>query len=279
MDGFFDSTTDEQTTDDAGTSDDLHISDTSEAPAESETAKKTGDEAADSSEQPAPTLNKVPFNYGDKSYELELPAEIADLAKNGLLMQADYTKGKQELKDQVKALEARGKEIDSALEAMRSSIEYEKEFLNSTEMQELKEDYPGEYQRQYDMVKGKIDKFNDYQAARSQEAEALHNQKVSNEIARYSETIPEWLDETEKDKDFKMMGKFVEEQGFTKEEIENLYPAKTMKILRMAAKYNAAKSSVKSKEKSEAAKSSTPGTSEKNTGGQSFEQLLAAQMK
>jgi hypothetical protein len=276
MQGLFDSTTDEQTTAQA----DLQLSDTIEAPAETETALKTetmGDTSA--TEDTTPAFRKVSLKVNDADYELDLPDEIADIAKNGLLMQADYTKGKQQLSEKEKALQARESEIDSSLNDMRQVIEFEAAQMDSPEMVELKEYDPEEYAKRYNAIQDKIQKYNGYLNGRREQHEARYNETVQAEMSKYTEVVPEWLDESVKKSDFADMGKYLEDNGFTQDEINGMYPAKAMKAIRQAMLYDKTLKSAQSKKKTEAPKSTAPGSANKEKASQSLYDLFAAQMK
>lgn len=276
MQGLFDSTTDGQTT----SPEDLQTSDTIEAPAETETALKT--EAMDDTsqvEETPPALRKVSLKVNDSDYELDLPDEIADIAKNGILMQADYTKGKQELSEKEKAITARESEIDASLNSMREVIEFEANQMDAPEMLELKEYDPEEYAKRSNALSDKVKKYNGYLEGRNKEHESKHNETVQAEMAKYTEIVPEWLDESVKKSDFADMGKYLEDNGFTQDEINGMYPAKAMKALRQAMLYDKTLKSAKSKKKTEAPKSTAPGSTNKESKPASMYDMFAAQMK
>ena len=273
---LFESTTEPQTTSE---SEDLQQSDTIEAPAESETAQQTEVEADTSQEETTPTLKRVSLKINDADYELDLPDEVADVAKNGLLMQADYTKSKQQLSEKEKALEGRNAEIDTALNDMRQVLEFEAKQLESPEMLELKEYDPEEFAKRSLALQDKIKLYNDHQQKRNQEQESQHNETVKSEMAKYTEAVPEWLDEDVKKKDFAEMGKYLEENGFDQNEINAMFPAKVMKTLRLAMLYDKTLKSAKSKQKTEPPKSTSPGSTNKDNKPKTLYDMFSAQMK
>lgn len=273
---LFESTTDlEQTTEQS----DLSSSDTIETPAESETAQQTEATGDTSQEETTPALRRVSLKLNDADYDLDLPDEVADTVKNGILMQADYTKSKQELSDQKKALQSRGSEIDSALAEMRNAIEFESEFLESEEMKELKEEYPDEYARKFNQVQDKVRMYNEQTAKRNKELEESHKSDFDAEQAKYAEAVPEWLDESVKKSDFEKMGKYIEDNGFSQDEINSMYPAKFMKTLRQAALYEQALKSAQSKKKTEPPASTSPGTTNGSEREKTLYDMFSDQMK
>lgn len=275
MHEFFESTTEQQTTAPA----DLQDSDTSKAPAESETAQQT--EATDdtSQEETTPELKRVSFKHNDTDYDLDLPDEIAEIAKNGIMMQADYTKSKQQLSEKEKAVQARGAEIDTSLNAMRQAIEFDAQYLESPEMLELKEEDSGEYARLYNANQDRIKQYNEYLSKRNTEQESAHNDIVAAEMARYTEVVPEWLDEDVKKSDLADMSKYLEDNGFEQADINAMFPARHMKTLRSAMLYEKTLKSAQDKKKTSPPKSTAPGSSNKNKEPQSMYDMFAAQMK
>lgn len=273
MEGLFDSTTTEQP--------EALSEDTIETPAESETAQQTVEPEADTSpgEETTQELKRVAFKYGDVEYDLDLPEEVADIAKNGIMMQAEFTRHKQEFSAKEKAMAAREPEIDSALNEMRQALEFEKEFMESTEMQELKTYDRDEYDQRYDAVQTKIQKYNGYLNERNEKRKEEGQQTFEAEQSKYTELVPEWLDEDVKKTEFAEMGKYLEDNGFSQTEIEGMFPARHMKTLRLAMLYEKTRKSAQSKKQTVPPKSASPGSSNKAKPEASMYDMFAAQMK
>lgn len=285
MTNLFDSTTEEQTTVDA----DLQSADTMENVSDNSDDAVVEDaennetvEQESETDQPSETgLKSVSLKLDDSEYNLELPEAIADKVKSGIMMQADYTRGKQELSEEKKAIAAKNAEIDNALKDVRSVLELDKASLESDEMKELKEYDRDEYYKRVDELDARINTYNEHLSKRNQQLQEEKNQIIQKEMASYSDSIPEWLDEKTQSDEMKLIGELLEREGITRDEIESsLYPAKIMKILRMGALYDKAKKSAESKKNNVPPKSSAArSTNDKPAENLSLYDVLKAQQK
>lgn len=275
---FFNSTTEpEQTT----SFEDLQQSDTVEATTESETVEnQTPEDVTDSElEQPEPQLKKVSLNFDDTDYEIDVPEVIADRFKNGVMMQADYTRSKQKLSEEAKAIEARQTEFDSALNELRSQLEYEQQQLNSEEMQELKEYDSEAYYKKMNSFNERVNNYNKHLQKRNEEQAKAHQEAVQKEMDSYPTHIPEWLDDKVKNDEMNLIGKYLKDSGFSEQEFNSIYPAKFMKVVRAAALYDKAVKSGQEKKKQTPPSTTKPrSTNQVKPKETSLYSLFAAQM-
>lgn len=249
LDLLLESTTAQQTTE--ATAEDLPADTEEDNTAESDTAEKQTPEHDQNSEkeQSEPSLSRVSLKLDDTDYDLDLPPAIADRVKNGLLMQADYSRNKSKLSEEAKVIESQKAEYSSALADLRSKLEYEANDLHSDEMKELKEYDPEAYYKKFNAYQDKVNNFNKHLAKKNEDDKKAFEADVKKEMDSYPTVIPEWLDEKTKNEEMMMMGNYLKEKGFTDADFQKVYPAKFMAELRKAALYDRALKSGQSKRK------------------------------
>lgn len=245
---LFEGTTESQTTEAAA--EDLQQTDTGEETTESTVENKTQDNEQESvADQPISNLKKVSLNLDDTDYDLDLPEAVADKIKNGLMMQADYTRSKQKLSDEAKAFESQKQEFNTVLNQLKSKLEFEANQLNSDEMKELKEYDPEAYYKRFNAYQDGVNEYNKHVLKKDEDDRKAFEADVKKEMDSYSTVIPEWLDEKTKTEEMNMLGSYLKEKGFTDADFQKVYPAKFMAELRKAALYDRAKKSGLSKRK------------------------------
>ena len=177
---------------------------------------------------------------GDREIEFEVLTDDVDLdlIPKGLMMENDYRQKTMSLSDEKKAFDAQKSEFDAKLAELTDMVMFEADNLESDEMKELKEVDPNSYWEKFDEVKSKAEKLKAYKDARDKELITQQQKAVEAEVAKYTQLIPEWLDETQKTKDVEKMVSFLGNSGFTEQEVGSIYDARIMSIVRKAALYD-----------------------------------------
>ena len=221
---------------------------------------------------------------GDREIEFEVLTDDVDLdlIPKGLMMENDYRQKTMSLSDEKKAFDAHKSEFDAKLAELTDMVMFEADNLESDEMKELKEVDPNSYWEKFDEVKSKAEKLKAYKDARDKELmtqQMTQQQKaVEAEVAKYTQLIPEWLDETQKTKDVEKMVSFLGNSGFTEQEVGSIYDARIMSIVRKAALYDEISSqNIEAKRVQSVPKSSRPSSTtqkaEKTAHQKSMERL------
>lgn len=217
---------------------------------------------------------------GEREIEFEVLTDDVDLdlIPKGLMMENDYRQKTMSHAENVKAFEAKQSEFDTALADLQDSLLMKAEALESDEMKELKELDPDQYWKKFDEVKGQAEKLKAYKEKRDSELLKQQQEYVNQEAQRYTEMIPEWLDDTVKTKDVQSMVTFLGNTGFSEQEIGSLYDSRMMSVVRKAALYDQISSqNIEAKRVHNAPKSSKPSSTtqsaDKTSKQKSFERL------
>lgn len=170
---------------------------------------------------------KVKVNGEEKEVTIE------DLRK-GYMMESDYRKKTSDVSEQRKALEAKQVEIDSQLAEAKELLDIEIENLTSPEMQELKEYDPEKYLKEFEKVQKKQDKFNKLKAKREQEQLARQQELSRKEFEALVTAIPDWIDESVRNKEAAEVFAKMREVGYTDAELSNLTDHRAFVMARKA---------------------------------------------
>lgn len=198
---------------------------------------------------------------GDREIEFEVLTEDVDLdlIPKGLMMDNDYRQKTMSHAENVKKFEAQKSDFDNKLSELQDLVMMEAENLESEEMMELKETDPNEYWQKFDDIKKKAERFKSYKESRDAELMQQQQQILDAEQTKYSQLIPEWLDESTKQKDTQAIVETLAKVGFNEAEIGTLYDARMISIARKAALYDQITSkSIESKRVQSPPKSSAP---------------------
>ena len=228
-------------------------SETAEAPVE--TQESTAETPQSDTEQ---SDRRFKAKLGDRDVEFELLSDDFDLDEvpKALMMEADYRKKTSEVSRSRKEVEEKNSKIDQHLAELAQALEFQVNNLDSDEMNQLKDEDPETYWSHVDKVKTKAEQYRSWQEKRNEELQAKQSDLIGSEMQKYTEVVPEWLDENVKQSDFKKMGKALVDIGFKEQEIANFYDHRLIALVRKAALYDEIKSQkpndklVKSKPKS-----------------------------
>jgi len=235
--------------------------------------------------QPSVSDTKAPSRrrkakLGDREIEFEVLTEDVDLdlIPKGLMMENDYRQKTMSLSDEKKAFEAKKSEFDSALADLQDMVMMKANQLESDEMKELKELDPDQYWKKFEDVKSQAEKLKAFKDKRDAELLEQQNSLVQSELAKYTDIIPEWLDDSVKAKDVQSMVSFLSKSGFSEQEIGGLYDSRMMSVVRKAALYDQLSSkNLESKRVQSPPKSSKPASTtqaqEKTAKQKSFDRL------
>ena len=217
-----------------------------------DTPSETGEAQVDNSQEVAetpsgdtkPADRRFKAKLGDRDVEFELLSDDFDLDEvpKALMMEADYRKKTSEVSKSRKEIEAKKEEVDKYLAELAQSLEYQGNQLDSEEMLELKDSDPEAYWSHVDKVKTRAEQYRDWQQKRNSELQDQHAKAIEAEMSKYSEAVPEWLDESVKQADFSKMGKLLTDTGFSEQEIGGMYDRRMMSLIRKAALYDELKS-------------------------------------
>ena len=235
--------------------------------------------------QPSVSDTKAPSRrrkakLGDREIEFEVLTEDVDLdlIPKGLMMENDYRQKTMSLSDERKAFEAKKSEFDTALADLQDMVMMKADQLESDEMKELKELDPDQYWKKFEDVKSQAEKLKAFKDKRDAELLEQQNSLVQSELAKYTDIIPEWLDDSVKAKDVQSMVSFLSKSGFSEQEIGGLYDSRMMSVVRKAALYDQLSSkNLESKRVQSPPKSSKPASTtqaqEKTAKQKSFDRL------
>ena len=236
-------------------------------------------ETLENSDTEAPSRRRK-AKLGDKEIEFEILSDDIDpdLVPKGLMMENDYRQKTMSLSEEKKALESKKSEMDGQLQELSDLLMLEAEQLDSEQMKELKELDPDKYWQKFDETKSKAEKFKQLKEQRDSELLEQQKQVVQHEVERYTQVIPEWLDESTKTKDVEKMVGFLTNNGFNQDEIASVYDARTMSIIRKAALFDEiSKTDIAAKRVQTAPKSAKPaattGTTDKTARQKSMDRL------
>lgn len=220
---------------------------------ETQEAKAESDTKAESRRRKA--------KLGEREIEFEVLTDDVDLdlIPKGLMMENDYRQKTMSLADERKAFESRKSEFDQALADLQDMVLMKADELESEQMKELKELDPDQYWKKFDDVKSQAEKLKGYKEKRNAELMEQQRKLIEAEQQKYTQVIPEWLDDGVKSKDIEKMMNFMAKAGFSQEEMGSLYDSRHLSIIRKAALYDEiASQNIESKRVKEVPKSSKP---------------------
>lgn len=198
---------------------------------------------------------------GEREIEFEVLTEDVDLdlIPKGLMMENDYRQKTMSLADERKAFESRKSEFDQALADLQDSVLMKANDLESDEMKELKEHDPDQYWKKFEDVKNQAEKLKGYKEKRDSELMEQHRKLIEAEQQKYTQAIPEWLDESVKGKDIEKMMTYMANNGFSEQEIGSIYDSRHLALIRKAALYDEITSqNIESKRVKDVPKSAKP---------------------
>lgn len=203
-------------------------------------AGKGVEEVVESDEQQTPAKIRVPALEGD-GYDELTPEEI----KTQRLMHADYTRKTQAISEQRKAVDAKAREIQTAmvqrLQALDDHVEMLGRAIHSFESQVdwkvLRETDPAGYVAERELQGQRLQQFK----TAKQQAEAArksHRQALAQEeTQKLLEAIPEWLDKSTARKEAGEIRAGVSAYGFTPDEFDDVLDHRVIVMAREALEY------------------------------------------
>ena len=223
---------------------------------------ETSSPGDDQGDETKPSLEQVKITLDDEDFELNLPPQIAEKVKNGVMMQHQFTKNSQALADQRRDFEAETAKVreeqQNMLSEMAAQLMFSQHQLDTPEMKQLKEFNRSEYDR----IKGEYDEryqaysqyMEDATKAHQEQRQTQIREQFEQETERLKTMIPEWLDETRRKEDQKVIKEYGQGLGFTPEQLK-INNAGLMKVFLDASKYAQAQKNIQTKKSKPAATS------------------------
>lgn len=210
----------------------------------------------------------------------EKEVTLDDLRK-GYMMESDYRRKTSDVSKQREALEAKSAEIEQQLAEAKEVLEFEIQNLESPEMQELKEFDPQEYLKQFEKVQRKVDKFNKLKAKRQAEQAERQKEIAAKEYDALVTAIPEWIDESVRNKEANEVFTKLRDLGFSDAELANMSDHRMFVIARKAMMLDRIKSQdIEAKKVKTPPKTQQPGTAKDSDTRQNSEtKALRARVK
>lgn len=234
-----------------------------------ETEEETLDAEQNESEAvEEPTLYGVKINGEDVSVTL-------DELQNSYSRQADYTRKTQELASQKKVLEQQQAELgqqnslySELIPKLQTQLKTGLGDYEKVDWEQLYADDPIGYVRQRDKwneQKEQLAAAESEQQRLKQESAQKYNEQVQNYMAygeqQLQKDIPEWKNAEVAQAEKLKIRQYAIDQGFTAEEINQVYDWRLLKIMRDAYKHSSTKKAAKKKPKQKAAaRVARPGT-------------------
>ena len=200
---------------------------------EPEETPETPPEVEESEDQPETEVELFTVKVNGEDQEVTLE----DLRK-GYMLESDYRKKTTDLAEQRKSLETKGSEVDQQLESAKLLLEMDVQRLESAEMQQLKEDDPETYLKEFEKVNQRITDFNALSEQRSQELQTKQNDLVQAERDALSAALMWDADEEAAEKDAKLIQDGIASVGISQEEFSSMLNHKIMLLARKAALYD-----------------------------------------
>ena len=231
-------------------------------PEQTPTESESVETQADVTEPETPTgdteseVQMFTVKIGDEDREVS----IDDLRK-GYMMESDYRKKTTEVAEGRKALEAKQAEFDEQLKEAETFLEFEIDQLATEDMQQLKQDDPDAYLKEFDRVQGKISAFNE--AKEKRQADILEKRKETAHAEREAllRAIPEWLDSSVMQEEGRKVLSHAKELGFSDDEVDSMIDHRMLVLVRDSMKLKQIESQDISDRKVETPpKSQQPGT-------------------
>ena len=199
--------------------------------------------------------------YKVKVGEDEIDVTLEELRK-GYMMESDYRKKTSDVAERRKALETKEERIEGQLLEAKAVVEFEINSLESPEMKELKEYDPQAYLKEFEKIRGKVDKFNKLKEQRQGEQQERHKERSKKELELLETAIPEWLDQDVRSKEANEVFATMEQQGFSRDELSSLTDHRMFVMARKAMLFDQINNSdLESKKVRTPPKSQSPGAS------------------
>lgn len=189
-------------------------------------------------------LKSFTIKRNGEEIELFTRGELDEALPSELMMTSTFYKKTEELANDRKALEAKTSELDKTLADMRNHLDFEISQLESKEMLELKENDPGEYWERYGALQDKVNSFKKFSDQRQGELQAQQQEIMKKEISNWPTAIPEWQNEDVMKEETGGIYSMLSKEGFTDEQISNIYDSKIVKLMRKAMLYDKAAAKV-----------------------------------
>lgn len=189
--------------------------------------------------EPKPRVLKT--KLGEREIEYQILSDIADdeadQLRLGSMMEQDYRRKTMSVAEKEKALKARSEKLDSSIAELEGVLSFESSWLEGDEAKELREDDPDAYLKKIESIKGKAQKYQSYKTQQQEKAAEKYKSQVEAEIKKYSEAIPEWLDETSRNDDLVKIESSLKKAGFDDQFIGTVWGTdhRFMTLLRKAA--------------------------------------------
>lgn len=210
-------------------------------------------------------VERYKVKVGDDELDVTL-----DEMRKGYMMESDYRKKTTEVSERRKALEAKEADIDSRLTEAESLVRFELDNLESPQMLEMKQTDPDGYLREFDRVQKKVEQFNKHKQQRTSELNQKQQEVVKKEIELLEAAIPEWLDPEVKAKEGTLVMSYLEQQGYSREQLATLTDHKAFVTARKAMLFDQlGAKDLDAKKVKTPPKSQQPGTSRSSETNQS----------
>ncbi len=213
-------------------------------PAEPEqpTAETHAEESAESVPAETPPgdtqRGRLKVQQGDREIELAILSDDVDpdSLRIGYLAERDYRQKTMDLAEKRKATEASLSSLDTALSDAKSLIEFD---LTSLEADtDLRQMDPEGYLQRLDDIQSRARRYQEH----LQTLEAAKAERVRQDAAREQEllanSLPSWLDDSNRSKDIDRIAHALREVGFSNEELSSLTDHRVMLMARKAALYD-----------------------------------------
>lgn len=158
--------------------------------------------------------------------------------KLGNMMERDYRHKTSGVAEQRRAIEQKGQEVDQHLAQARTFIESEAEALDSPEMRQLRETDPDDYLNRVEKLQAKAKQWNELKQAREQEHKAQYMDYVNQQREALFNAVPDWLDESTRNKDMPEIGKALLAMGYKEDELSNINDHRLFVMARKAMLYD-----------------------------------------
>lgn len=203
---------------------------------------------AEASEAEAETLQsdtktdprRVKAKLDDMDIEIQILTEGIDpeLVPKGLMMESDYRKKTMSLAEERKQFQAEQSKLSEKISDLDAVLSLELEALNGEEGEELKKYDPEEYLKRVDLAQKKHDKLSKYKAEQAEKKTAEKQKRIQENVDKWSEAVPEWLDSDIRNKELEESANMLIEAGYSQDELGEFYDYRLMGILRKAAKFD-----------------------------------------
>lgn len=193
--------------------------------------QETPEAKASSDTEAKPNLHKVKVD-GE-----ELEVDYDELLK-GYSRESHYQRKAKELSKEKETISLKAKELDDSINDAKLIIEDERSKLDSDEMKALREDDPDRYLREVDRINAKVQKYEKLKEKKENEAKLKADEKLAKERELLFEAFPEWSDENVMKKEAEVILKSLEDNGFSKDELETLTDHRLFVLAKKAMKYD-----------------------------------------